>query len=260
MDINYTEKAKRLMQKAARTTALVIVPLASAISAHAIPFNGPVLPPGNPTCTGSDNGSPFNCSGGSFSRSPISITGIQGVSLFTSGGVFFENGGTATLVLSASGLISGAGIPNGTLIPLGFVFGAGFDDGGVGATVTDWDLEFTLLDGASLIGDSGLLTGGFSDSGGSFVADTSSMTTTGDALPGDTLTEQVTLHVSWDPGEGDSLVLDVPDVATFDYNSTTDISSVPEPGTMGLAGSVFALAGYHLLRRKKGWTLVRSDR
>jgi len=261
------------MQRAARTTALVIVPLATALSGHAGPiFNGPILPPGSFACTGVDNGTGFGCSGGAANLSPTSTNGLQGVSLFTdfrSGPEFFS-GGHAQLILQASGLLANAGIPSGTAIPLEYAFNLSFLDGTVGATVSDWSLDFELFDGATAIGDSGDILGSPSDpslSGGASFGDVIGLTTNATALVGDTLLEQVTLNVYWSQpvGEGnstvvdDTLVIDVPGATSFDYQST-DIQSVPEPGTMGLTGAVLGLGGFFLMRRKKGWTLLRSGR
>lgn len=260
MDTNYTEKAKRLMHKAARVTALVIVPLASAVNAHAIAI-GPTLPLGSPTCSITDNVSSSSCSGGAFAIFGIP-TDTVGVGLATQSSALFSSGGTAQLILSASGLLVGGSIPSGTTIPLAYNFDLSFLDGSLRAAANSWNLDFQLLDGAGVIGDSGLLSGTVSDpslSGGAFIGGVSSMVTNSTALSGDRLTEQVTLNVSWQPGDADTLLIDVPSPGSFDY-APTNIASVPEPGTMGLTGSVFALAGFFLVSRRKGWTLVRSGR
>lgn len=252
------------MKKAARVSALVIMPLAAAVNAHAGAITYPVLPAGNPTCSTNDSGLNSSCSGGAFNFG-INPSGLTGVGLFTSGGfVSFHSGGTAILTLTASGPLIGGPLNNGQIIPLQYDFSLAAQNGGDGLTVSSWDLDFQLLDGQTVIGDSGDITGSPSDpslSGGYFVSDASSMTLTGGAMLGDTLTEQVMLSVDWSAGDSDSLQVNVPAVSSFDYNSGNITSSnVPEPGTMGFMASAFALAGFVLWRRKKGYTLVRTSR
>jgi hypothetical protein len=172
----------------------------------------------------------------------------------------FVDGGLATLTISASGSLVNAGIAAGTTIPLNYVFSLSFQNGGTGATVTGWSLDFDLLDGSSIIGDSGAINGVPSDTSLSTIevfTNTASMTTTAAALQGDNLTEEVTLSVTWNRADLGELVVNVPQPSSFDYRST---SGVPEPGTMGLTGSVLAFGAWYLWRRKKGLAPIRSDR
>jgi hypothetical protein len=256
MDTNYTEKAKRFMQYTARATALVIVPLAAVAIARAGSAGGPVLPRTNPTCLMIDNSNPAAfCSGGAFNLSSLGPNGLTGVSLFTSNSVTYFGGNTAQLVLSASGTLNGETIPSGFTIPLAYAFGLLFQDGDVDANVSSWTLDFQLLDGRSIIGDSGVIDNTTIDNGeisegGQFFDGTSSMTTTGSAALGDTLTELVTLDIDWSTGDSDHLIVSVPGAASFDYQPTNGITSVPEPGTMIPLACSFALAGVYLLRRK----------
>jgi hypothetical protein len=268
LDTNYTEKATRLMQRAARTTALVIVPLAAAVNAHAgFTPGGPVLPTGSPACIVSDlpSGSASGCSGGAFGLVPLGLGGLGGASLFNTGTPLFSGGGTAQLILSATGPLTGGPLPDGTVIPLAYLFDLDFLNGGFGGNVSSWNLDFQLLDGRSIIGDSGIINNTAIDndainSDGQDFSGTSSMTTTSLANLSDTLTEMVTLNVAWSAGDSDQLIVQVPAISTFDFDSTNGTSSVPEPGTMIPVASTFALAGFYLIKRKKGWTLTRSER
>ena len=250
------EKAKRFIQKKACRTGLLIVPLATAAIAHAGAFAGPVLPSGGATCTFMDSSSSGSCSSGAFNFGSLGPGSLVGVSLFTSGAQSFANGDTATLVLSATGTLFGGSIPSGTTIPLAYDFLLGFQNGESGASVSGWDLDFLLLDGSTVIGDSGLITGSPDDPevGQEFADNTPTMTMTAGAALSDTLTEQVTLHVSWSPGDEDHLMITVPEATSFDYNDT-DVASVPEPGTLGLTGSVLSLGAFYLRRRKRPSTL-----
>jgi hypothetical protein len=246
------------MQYAARTTALVVVPLAAVAIAHAgAGVSGPVLPAGNPACSMTDNGNPAAvCSGGAFNLSSLGPNGLSGVSLFTYNGVNFSSGGTAQLILSATGRLNGGGIPADFTIPLEYAFDLQFQNGGSGATVSSWTLDFQLLDGRSIIGDSGTIDNTTIDNdeinnGGQFFTANSSMTTTSGATLGDTLTEMVTLDVVWSPGDSDHLIVSVPEAKSFDYQGTNGITSTPEPGTMIPMACSFALSGVFLLRRKR---------
>jgi len=174
--------------------------------------------------------------------------------------IAFLNGGIATLTVSASGPLVNAGIPTGTTIPLNYVFSLSFQNGGTGATVTGWSLDFDLLDGSSIIGNSGAIDGVPTDtslSTSEVFPNTATMTTSAAALLGDTLTETATLSVTWNRADLGELVVNVPQKTSFDYRST---SGVPEPGTMGLTGSVFTFGAWYLWRRKKGLAPIRSGR
>ena len=207
------------------------LPLVAAVNARAIPFNGPILPAGNPTCAAMDSRAGVSCVSGASNSSPAGQSGVEGVALGTSSMIAFLNGGIATLTVSASGPLVNAGIPTGTTIPLNYVFSLSFQNGGTGATVTGWSLDFDLLDGSSIIGNSGAIDG--------------------------VLTETATLSVTWNRADLGELVVNVPQKTSFDYRST---SGVPEPGTMGLTGSVFTFGAWYLWRRKKGLAPIRSGR
>jgi hypothetical protein len=246
------EKAKRFIQKTACKTGLLILPLAAATVSHAGTLGGPTLPSGGASCALTDSASSGSCAGGAFNFGPLGPGGLVGVSLFTSGSVSFGNGDTATLILSATGPLFGGSIPTGTVIPLSYDFDLDFTNGEAGATVSGWTLDFKLYDGADLIGDSGKIAGVPDDPevGQNFFDNTPTMTTSSPALVTDILTEQVTLQVSWSPGDVSNLTIDVPVASSFDYNDT-DLASVPEPGTLGLTGSVLGIGAFCLRRRKR---------
>ena len=179
------------------------LPLVAAVNARAIPFNGPILPAGNPTCAAMDSRAGVSCVSGASNSSPAGQSGVEGVALGTSSMIAFLNGGIATLTVSASGPLVNAGIPTGTTIPLNYVFSLSFQNGGTGATVTGWSLDFDLLDGSSIIGNSGAIDGVPTDtslSTSEVFPNTATMTTSAAALAGDTLTETVTLSVTWNRG------------------------------------------------------------
>jgi hypothetical protein len=258
LDTDFAEKARKLMQRAVRTTALVIMPLAAAVNAHAgvIGSGGPVLPDGSPGCSISDTpgSTGGSCTGGAYNVAALGPTGITGVSLYNTGTPQFSGGGTAQMILTATGALTGAGLPNNTTIPLGYFFDLQFQNGGLGATVTSWTLDFQLLDGSRVIGVAVLSTAPASitliNEGGQFFDGTSSLTTTSSAALNDTLRERVTLDVDWSVGGGDVLTIQVPAPATFDYDPTNSTSSVPEPATIIPMASSLALAGFYLFRRK----------
>jgi len=245
-----------ILQRAARTTALVIVPLAAAVSAYAGGSAGPVLPRGNAACSMVDDGNPAVCSSGAYNIPLMGPSGLTGVSLFTPGSVTFYDGDTAQLTLSASGKLFGGAIPSGSTIPLAYVFGLQFEDGDVDASVSSWTLDFQLLDGRTVIGDSGTIDNtpinntDISNQDGQFFTGSSSMTTTGSAALGDTLTELVTLDVDWFTGDADNLIVSVPGAASFDYQSTANLASTPEPGTVIPLACILAIAGLYLWRVK----------
>lgn len=213
LDTNFAEKAKKLMQRAVRTTALVIMPLAAAVNAHAgaaVIVSGPVLPDGSPGCSISDTpgSTGGSCTGWAFNVPALGPTGITGVSLYNTGDFSFSGGGTAQMILTATGALTGAGLPNNTTIPLGYFFDLSLS-GDDPPSVTSWTLDFQLLDGSSVIGDSGIIDGtgidnGEINDGGQFFDGTSSLTTTSSAALTDTLTEHVTLDVVWSAGDGDT--------------------------------------------------------
>src|SRR5581483_1316920 len=105
--MNYVERAKRLIMQTARTTALVIVPLAVAVPAvQAGSVSLPVS--GTPTCSFQQSGSltTTDCSS-SVIDSVLSGSGVDGVRFSsTSGGISFPSlipGGADAVQLVDSG-------------------------------------------------------------------------------------------------------------------------------------------------------------
>lgn len=196
------EKTTRFIHK----TALLILPLAAAAIGHAAPIT--TIP------------------AGSFNFGSLGSGSLEGV---TSSAVSGANGSTATFVFSTTGTLAGASIQSGAAIPLSYDFD-------LDASVSSWNLDFELLDGSTVIGDSGAIAGDTAGPNDGALA----MTTSATALVGDTLTEQVVLNVS-----------------SF-YSDTQVARSIgtqglgaPEPGTLGLTGSVLGIGLFYLRRRKR---------
>jgi PEP-CTERM motif len=242
---NYVARAKALMMKTARTTALVIVPLAAAVSAHA----GAILPTSNLTCKFNDE---FTFSGSCNSSvgdtQAAALGGIQGVSFFTTDGpIGFSLSGSTTFVK----LIVGAGGPlSGNLTqndPVGFSFSFNLPSGG---SLTTWQITMAF---GNAFNDSSY--GSFSMSGsgvsGSSTPESGSGTITipsGGVASGSTFWETTTITAT--SSGGSFLNINVPSGGTFDYNSVA-ASGVPEPGSVGLIGSGLAFLGYLFRRRRK---------
>ena len=135
---NYVARAKALMMKTARTTALVIVPLAAAVSAHA----GAILPTSNLTCTTIDSSGSGSCTMSDAQQS--SQSGITGVSFFTtsgSGPVGFNLSGSSTnvtLKVGAGGNLSGDLTQND---PVSFNFNFNLQSGG---SVSAWAITLAF--------------------------------------------------------------------------------------------------------------------
>jgi hypothetical protein len=215
--------AKKLLARWARTTALVIVPLATAVSAHALTVF-PTLPTGNlnlecSTCTGNV--------GDSSSQSPVN--GIYGVSFFTTnGGLDFSDPGPSPFIEITAG-----GTLNGTLpsnIPVFWDFTLSSD----GSLVIDsWDLAFSL--GTSPGGSN---VGQFTTSGspGGTFSGTGSITTSSSPS---TLYETVVLSVNTNGETGDLFI-----TAPFNFGSA------PEPASFGMLAAGLGILAWLGRRRK----------
>jgi hypothetical protein len=245
--MNYVSKAKELILKTARTTALVIVPLAAAVSAHA---GTVLLPTGNAAC--STNIPSGSCPGGDTQLADLG-SGIAGVSLFMNSGsqtFFFSSGSGAglDLALTDSGVLGGS-IAGGTSLPVGWNFTLTSLSGSIGS----WTLTFEL---GSTFGGSDYGSVGVSGSGAGTFASPLPTTTfltiaSGGIASGSTLFEEAILVFNASTGGSFADVeINVPKGSSFDFNSVPG-TSTPEPATLGIMGAGLAFLGAMLRRRKK---------
>jgi hypothetical protein len=256
--INYVSKAKQLMKSAVRTTALVVMPLATAVNMLALP-SYTTLPTNPVTCETSGAGGSNPCSGGAAQLTEYN--NIMGVKLYTSGPVIFDSmsGGTSVLkLIISSGSLAGPGLASGVGIPLSYSFELGLVPGpptdsllaffvGTG-NIGDWWLNYTLSrdDIHSTIG-----TASASGSGAGSWSGTASMTTLGELPMGVPVGLNAQLFVQWTTNSyQDSLSMNVPQ-NSFDFNAVPDEAGVPEPGSMGLLASGLALLGWRVCRRRR---------
>lgn len=244
--MNYVSKAKELMLKTARTTALVIVPLAAAVSAQA---GTVLLPTGNAACSTNLSGS---CSGGDVQLADLG-SGIAGVSLFMTNGsqTFFFSSGSGVvldLALTASGLLGGS-IAGGTTLPVGWNFTLRSLSGSIGS----WTLFFEL---GSVLGASDYGSVGVSGSGGGTFTSPLPTTTflvvaSGGIASGSKLFEEAVLRFNASTVFTlADVTISVPPGGSFDFNSVAG-TSTPEPATLGVMGAGLAFLGALLRRRKK---------
>jgi PEP-CTERM motif len=246
---NYVARAKALMMKTARTTALVIVPLAAAVSAHA----GAILPTSNLTCSATDGfGSTSNCTSSVGESQFAALGGIQGISFFTtSGSIGFSSSGggtdSITLKIGAGGTLTGNLTQND---PVAFAFSFNLPSGG---SLLNWSINMAF---GTAFGNCNYacstITGGAAS--GSFFPESGSMTIPitipfpSGIASGSAFWETATISAQV---SGASFVqINIPSAATLDFNSVA-ASSVPEPGSVGLMGSGLAFLGYLFRRRRR---------
>jgi hypothetical protein len=238
------------MLKAARTTALVIVPLAAAVSAQA----GSVALPssGNPTCAVSGGSGGF-CFSGDAQLTDLG-SGVQGLSFFTSGGftqnLFVSSSGSSadiSMGMGDSGVLGGT-IANGTAIPVSWAFNM-TPLSGLGV-INSWSLTFALgsLAGTADYGFASTSGGSIGSSGATIVGGPINLLVSQDILSGSTLFETVklTINASTDVG----VQVTVPQGTTWDFNSVAS-AAVPEPASVGMIGAGLAFLGALVRRRRK---------
>jgi hypothetical protein len=246
---NYVSKAKSLILKTARTTALVIVPLAAAVSAHAGSIA--LAASGSPSCQTSADAS---CSAGDSPAVDLG-SGVQGLSFFTSGGstqnLFVNSSGSVTpvtMTMRDSGIMAGT-IAAGTLIPVSWNFNMTPLSGS--GTIDSWTLMFSL--GSTLGGSdygSATASGGSIGSSGSTVSGGPiNLNVLSDILNGSTLFENVMLTMQLD-NANDGVQVTVFNATSWDFNSVP-AAAAPEPASIGLIGAGLAFFGALLRRRRK---------
>lgn len=239
---NYVARAKELMLQTARTTALVIVPLAAAVSAHA----GAILPTSNVTCTTLDSGVSGSCSIGDSQKS--SQSGITGVSFFTNSGsiglALSGGNGNVMVKVGAGGNLIGDLTQND---PVSFNFNFNLQSGG---SVSAW--QITMAFGNTFNDFSyGTFSASGSGGSGSFIPESGSGTIvipSGGVASGSLFWETVTLTATI--SSGSFLQINIPSGTSFDYNSAAAVSA-PEPASVGLMGSGLAFLGYLFRRRRR---------
>lgn len=232
------------MKKTARTAALVIVPLAAAVSAHANIISGATLPTQNFGCVtgGSSSGSQDCTSGAGITQLPGN-TGITGASFFTFGplGVFGTSGSGSADIEMWAGTNSFLG-PLTQNVPLAIDFTI---DAFSGGTITGWSFIIGLGSGIEGTNYGEFMMSG-SGSSGSF---------TGFIPISGTVPTDVPFYETWELSAGFQNVIagvefDVPGGASVDLQSAA-ASGVPEPGTIGFIGAGLALLGGMFRRRRK---------
>ena len=224
------------MKSHARCAALVIVPLASAVGAHATQVTLS-LPSSGFSCSLLPNGG----SGGDCSSGAGVTPNSGGISFFTSSGGFaFSSGGSIQMLTSGSG--SGA-IGVGALVPYGYAFS--LDDEQIDP---QWTLEFGILDATTetvildqiVSGSFGVGTTLFSGSG--------TFTTLAGTSAGDILNAGFVLSEN----SADFVDIAIPEGSSVDFGAiSNNASTAPEPGSIGLLGGGLAWLAFQLRKRRK---------
>jgi hypothetical protein len=232
---DYVSRAKALIQSHARTAALVIVPLAAAVSAHA---GSVTLPTSNFSCSVDSNDGFSNCTSGGAG---VSQTSGGGVSFYlSSGGAFLAGDGTVTE--GSSGSVAGA-IAAGSLIPYSIDIGFGYF-----TLDPNYSLEIEVRDLTTHVN---LVDSTFSGSytSGSSIDQSGSFTTLASSSAGDDLRVEYILTLSNVPGNGRTTVT-VPQGESVDLGPVSN-ATAPEPASVGLMGGGLAWLAYQWRKRRK---------
>ncbi len=227
---------KKLIAKTARTWALMIMPLAVAVSARATT----ILPTAAFACnvTGGND-----CGEGNFAQLPAQ-NGVEGVKFFTNGPLdIFNDGqpaeGGFNLSFETNGSLDGD-LASGFQMPVFYNFTLSGSAAGGDFSGTTWTVMmffFTVADqtGGSFTA-SGSGTGTFSGSG----------TIVSPFVPSG-MNMSVIANINVNPGPSvTDLTVSVP-ASSMDFN----VVSTPEPATGGLFGAALVALGWAFHRRKK---------
>jgi len=245
-NIDYVARAKRLLANKVRSAALVIVPLAAAVSAQAGAI-GVTLPSGGLTCISFVSGSFPNsgsCTGSAGVQQLPDSKGVQGLKFYTTGPVSLgvSSGSAVSIELFTSGVLAGGFLASGSSIPVSYVFSLS-SSGGVG--ITSYFIDFAISNGTP----SGSTTvGSFFSSGvtsGGTISGSGSLLLTNNASGSVVVSVEIGANVNVNDG---SVSIDVPQNSA-DFNPTL-AAAVPEPGSIGLMASALAGLGW-LWRRKR---------
>jgi hypothetical protein len=233
---NYVNKAKNLLLRTARTSALVIVPLAAAVTASATTISG--LPTGNFACTTFSG----PCNGGA---SAIVHSGsLSGTSLYTTGdtNIGYTSGGgmNFNISLSAYGPFLGS-LPSS--IPVDWDFTINAPDG---INVTSWSLLFELS--STAVGDNNL--GSVTEVGNGTGEFTGADTLTLASASPSNLYETAVLTVDTNGSGFGFVTANILQGGSADFNGAPVTSGAPEPASVGLFAAGLAAMGALLRRRK----------
>lgn len=218
-------RAQALLAHHARTAALLIMPLAAALTASA----APVLPASNFQCQAYAERA---CSGGA-SQLPATPGQVQGVKQWLDGQVLADTGEhqVGWVSFSTSGTLNEA-MAAGTSIPIHYEFTVlGYS----GSLASDWFAHFSILRNGNVIGTTS--AGG---PVGGFQTGAVTLTLKSALNAGDNIEVETTIGGATEDGY---ILVEVPQ-NSIDWNA-----SVPEPASIGTAAAGLALAA--ILRRNR---------